>query len=191
MYLIVGLGNPGKEYEYTRHNVGFMVLDLLSQKLNTHIKKAKFKGLIGETNLKGEKLLLLKPQTYMNLSGQSVLDAVSFYKIPIENIIVIYDDMDLPVGRLRIRPEGSSGGHKGMESIIYQLSSDAFPRIRVGIGRPDGEKDTISHVLGRFHGEEEDKIKAVLNAACEAALTIIESGVNEAMNKFNGFEAGT
>jgi len=189
MYLIVGLGNPGKEYENTRHNVGFMVLDLLSQKLKTDIGKVKFKGLVGETALKGEKLLLLKPQTYMNLSGHSVLDAVNFYKIPVENIIVIYDDMDLPVGRLRIRPGGSSGGHHGVESIIYQLSSDAFPLIRIGIGRPGGEKDPVYHVLGRFGGEEADKIQAVLTAACEAALLIIDNGVNEAMNRFNGFKA--
>lgn len=187
MYLIVGLGNPGREYQYTRHNVGFMVLDLLADKLATDINKVKFKGLLGQTNFDNKKLFLLKPQTYMNLSGQSVVDAVNFYKIPTENIIVIYDDMDLPVGRLRIRPEGSSGGHRGMESIIYQLSTDKFPRIRVGIGRPEG--DTVNHVLGKFSEHETEKMKAVLMAACEAALTIVKSGVNEAMNKFNGFEA--
>ncbi|HHW03569.1 MAG TPA: aminoacyl-tRNA hydrolase [Thermoanaerobacterales bacterium] len=189
MFLIVGLGNPGKEYEHTRHNVGFMVLDILAEKLDTKINKVNFKGLLGETYFHGEKLLLLKPQTYMNLSGESVLDAAKFYKIPLSNIIVIYDDMDLPVGRLRIRPEGSSGGHRGMDSIIYQLSSDKFNRIRVGIGRPEGEKDAAGHVLGSFYGEEITKIKAAMEAAAQAALLIISKGVDEAMNKFNAFEA--
>ncbi|MCR4430205.1 MAG: aminoacyl-tRNA hydrolase [Tepidanaerobacteraceae bacterium] len=189
MYLIAGLGNPGREYEHTRHNVGFMVLDLLAERLDAKINRIKFKGLIGEAVYEGEKLLLLKPQTYMNLSGESVSDAVSFYKIPQDRIIIIYDDMDLAAGRLRIRPEGSSGGHRGMESIIYQLSTDKFCRIRVGIGRPEGERDAAGHVLGRLCGEEALKIKAAMEAAAQAALLIISRGVHEAMNKFNSFEA--
>jgi PTH1 family peptidyl-tRNA hydrolase len=189
LYLIAGLGNPGREYEHTRHNVGFMVLDLLAERLDAKINRIKFKGLIGEAVYEGEKLLLLKPQTYMNLSGESVSDAVSFYKIPQDRIIIIYDDMDLAAGRLRIRPEGSSGGHRGMESIIYQLSTDKFCRIRVGIGRPEGERDAAGHVLGRLCGEEALKIKAAMEAAAQAALLIISRGVHEAMNKFNSFEA--
>ena len=189
MFLIVGLGNPGKEYEKTRHNAGFMALDILAHKLDTKINKIKFKGLLGETNYKGEKLILLKPQTYMNLSGQSVVEVVNFYKIPKNNIIVIYDDMDLPVGRLRIRPEGTSGGQKGMDSIIYQLGTDEFCRIRIGIGRPKGPQKGVGHVLGKFYGEEIEKIGNTLEAVTEAALLIINHGVSEAMNKYNSFEA--
>jgi PTH1 family peptidyl-tRNA hydrolase len=188
VYLIAGLGNPGKEYEGTRHNVGFEALDVIAGKLGATVNKVRFKGLVGEGNYCGEKILLLKPQTYMNLSGESVADAVNFYKIPLDRLIVIYDDMDLPVGKLRIRPSGSSGGHRGMESIIYQLSSEDFYRIRIGIGRP-GERDVVGHVLGKFYGEELQKIKAAVEAAAEAALTVISGGVNEAMNRFNGFEA--
>lgn len=188
LFLIVGLGNPGREYECTRHNVGFAVLDRLADKLDVKINKVKFKGLLGEASYRGQTLLLLKPQTYMNLSGESVSDTVNFYKIPLENLIVIYDDMDLPVGRLRIRPQGSSGGHKGMESIIYQLSSDQFCRIRVGIGKPEDKRDTVGHVLGTFYGEEIQKIKATMEAAAQAALVIVSEGVDEAMNKFNTFE---
>jgi len=189
VYLIAGLGNPSKEYENTRHNVGFAALDLIADKLGVKINKVKFKGLLGEAEYEGNKLLLLKPHTYMNLSGESVKDAVNYYKIPLENLIVIYDDMDLPLGRLRIRAEGSSGGHHGMDSIIYQLSSDKFPRIRIGIGRPEGEKDAAHHVLGRFYGEELEKIKATLEASAKAALLIVAEDVSQAMNKFNGFEA--
>ncbi|MDI3481569.1 MAG: peptidyl-tRNA hydrolase, family [Tepidanaerobacteraceae bacterium] len=189
MFLIAGLGNPGKQYEYTRHNTGFLVLDIIAEKLGVKINRVKFKGLVAEAIYEGEKILLLKPQTYMNLSGESVSDAVNFYKIPLDRIIIIYDDMDLPAGRLRIRPEGSSGGHRGMDSIIYQLSTDKFCRIRVGIGRPGGEKDAASYVLGNFYGEEAQKIKAAMEAAAQAALHIVNRGVHEAMNKFNSFEA--
>jgi PTH1 family peptidyl-tRNA hydrolase len=189
LFLVVGLGNPGKEYEKTRHNAGFMALDLLAEKLDTKINKIKFKGLLGEANYKGEKVLLLKPQTYMNLSGQSVVEVVNFYKIPKDRLIVIYDDMDLPGGRLRIKPEGSSGGQKGMESIIYQLASDKFCRIRIGIGRPEGQKNGVSHVLGKFYGEEALKVEAALKAAADAALMIISQGVEMAMNQYNNFEA--
>ncbi|ADL06848.1 aminoacyl-tRNA hydrolase [Thermosediminibacter oceani] len=187
MFLIVGLGNPGREYEETRHNVGFMVLDSLAAELGIKVDKVKFKGLLGEGVYEGKKLLLLKPMTYMNNSGQSVVEAVKFYKIPPENLVVIYDDMDLPVGRLRVRGSGSSGGQKGMESIIYHIATEGFPRIRIGIGRPKG--DVINHVLGRFDKEERKKIDAVIDAAVGAALTIVQHGVQEAMNRYNGFEA--
>lgn len=170
MYLIAGLGNPGREYENTRHNVGFMTLDTVAEKLGAKVNKVKFKGLLGEAMHEKEKILLLKPLTFMNLSGQSLVDALNFYKIPMEHLIVIYDDMDLPVGRLRIRTEGSSGGHRGMDSTIYQLSSDKFSRIRIGIGRPEGQKDTVGHVLGKFYGDEIEKIRATIEAAAEATL---------------------
>lgn len=188
MYLIAGLGNPGKEYESTRHNVGFMALDIISEKLGTTVNKVKFKGLLGEAMYHREKMLLLKPLTFMNLSGQSVADALNFYKIPLDNLIVVYDDMDLPVGRLRIRSDGSGGGHRGMDSIIYQLSSDKFCRIRIGIGRPEGQKDAVNHVLGKFYGEEIEKIKDTIETAAEAALSIVSDGVDQAMNIYNGFE---
>ncbi|MCG0275838.1 MAG: aminoacyl-tRNA hydrolase [Thermosediminibacteraceae bacterium] len=187
MFLIVGLGNPGKEYEDTRHNVGFMVVDKLAERLGIKVDRVKFKGLFGEGFFEGEKILLLKPMTYMNLSGQSVQDAVEFYKIPTENLVVIYDDMDLPLGRLRIRKKGSSGGHKGMESIIYHIASEGFPRIRVGIGRP--KDDVVDYVLGKFEPGEKKVIDAVIEAAAEAAVTIVQHGVEEAMNRYNGFKA--
>jgi len=189
VYLIAGLGNPGIKYENTRHNVGFAALDHLADTLGVQINKVKFKGLLGEATYEGKKILLLKPHTYMNLSGESVKDAVSFYKIPLENLIVIYDDMDLPVGRIRIRPGGSAGGHHGMESIIYQLASDKFPRVRIGIGHPEEGKDPVAHVLGNFCGEEIEKVKNAIQAAVKAALLIVSEGVNEAMNKYNSFEA--
>lgn len=189
MYLIAGLGNPGKEYEGTRHNVGFMALDIIAEKTGAKINKVKFKGLLGESVINKEKILLLKPLTYMNLSGQSVLDAINYYKIPLKNLIIIYDDMDLPVGRLRIRTEGSGAGHRGMDSIIYQLTSDKFSRIRIGIGRPEGQKDAVDHVLGKFYGEEVEKIKATIEAAAKAALLIVTDGAEQAMNTYNGFEA--
>ncbi|SHM20387.1 peptidyl-tRNA hydrolase, PTH1 family [Caldanaerovirga acetigignens] len=185
LFLIVGLGNPGKEYENTRHNVGFKVLEKISEKLGVKVDKIKFKGLFGEATYGGEKIILLKPMTFMNLSGQSVGEAVRYYKVPSENLIVIYDDMDLPVGRLRIRRKGSSGGHKGMESIISCLSSEDFLRIRVGIGRPKG--DVVDHVLGNFDPEENQAVESAIEAAADAALAIVKEGVQEAMNRYNGF----
>lgn len=186
VYLIAGLGNPGREYEHTRHNVGFKVLDVVAHKLCTSVDKIKFKGLIGEGRYDGQRVLLLKPHTYMNLSGQSVADAVNFYKIPLNKIIVIHDDMNLPLGKLRIRPRGSSGGHKGMDSIIYNLSSDEFCRIRVGIGKPQGEYDAASYVLGRFTPDDLRKIDDVIQIAADASLVIVKCGIDEAMNRYNG-----
>lgn len=189
MFLITGLGNPGQKYKNTRHNVGFMVLDKISEKLSTKIEKVKFKGLLGDTNYKNKKVILLKPHTYMNLSGESVKDAASFYKIPIENIIIIYDDMDLPIGRIRIRSKGSSAGHNGLKSIIYQMSSENFSRIKIGIGKPQNKVKSKGHVLGKFSDEEREKIDEILDVAANAALTIVEHGADEAMNRYNSYKA--
>lgn len=184
MYLIVGLGNPGKQYEKTRHNVGFDVLDLVSDKYNINMNRIKFKGIYGEGKIDGERVILLKPTTFMNLSGESVKEVCSFYKIENKNIIVIYDDISLDVGRMRIRKSGSAGGHNGIKNIISNLSSDVFPRIKVGVGAP--KEDLISHVLGRFSDEDRIKIEKVFNAAADAVQCIITKGTCEAMNDFNG-----
>ncbi len=186
VYLIVGLGNPGLEYKNTRHNVGFDVLDLISSKYNIHINRIKFKGMYGEGKIKNEKVIILKPTTYMNLSGESVREVCNFYKISSENVIVIYDDISLEVGRMRIRKSGSAGGHNGIKNIILNLSSDVFPRIKIGIGGPKG--DLTSHVLGKVNHEEKIVIDRVFNVASEAVETLITEGITEAMNKFNGFQ---
>jgi peptidyl-tRNA hydrolase, PTH1 family len=186
MYLVVGLGNPGREYAGTRHNVGFEAIDYLATKLNFDVSKIKFKGVLGEKNVNGQKVIFLKPSTFMNLSGESVREAAAFYKIPIENIVVVYDDVALDVGRIRIREKGSDGGHNGMKSIICQLASDNFPRVRIGIGSARGSM--VSHVLGGFRQEErEDIIKAIM-AAGEAAIEIITNGTQSSMNKYNSFK---
>ena len=170
MHLVVGLGNPGKEYENTRHNVGFKVIDYLSQKFNFDMSRERFKGMFGESIIKGEKVLFLKPLTYMNLSGESVIEAVNFYKIPVENVIIIYDDMAIETGKLRLRPSGSDGGHNGMKSLINHLGTKEFKRIRVGIGK-----------------EEETLIEKSVAEAGDAAISIIEIGIQNAMNKHNSF----
>lgn len=186
MYLVAGLGNPGDKYRHTRHNIGFDIIDLISDKYNISLNRIKFKGIYGEGIIKGEKVILLKPSTYMNLSGESVAEAVEFYKIPKENIIVIYDDVSLPVGRMRIRPEGSAGGHNGIKNIILHLSSEVFPRIKVGAGAPEG--NLISHVLGHFSKEDREVLEKVFPAVSDAVETIIDKGITEAMNRFNGFK---
>ena len=187
MYLIAGLGNPGKEYKHTRHNVGFDVLDMISEKYNININRIKSKGECGEGRIGAEKVLLLKPATYMNLSGESVREAVNFYKIPNENIIVIYDDISLEVGRMRIRQSGSAGGHNGIKNIISQLGSETFLRIKIGVGGPKG--DLISHVLGNFSKGERETVCKVFDASLEAAELLIVKGLNETMNKYNGYKA--
>ena len=187
MYLVVGLGNPGDEYRHTRHNVGFDVINLMAEKYNTSINRIKFKGVCGEIIISGEKVILLKPSTYMNLSGESVREAASFYKIPNENIIIMYDDISLDAGKLRIRSKGSAGGHNGIKSIIANMSSDVFLRIKIGVGQP--EKALIPHVLGRFSKEDRSLVEKTFEASIKAVQTIIEKGDTEAMNQFNGFNA--
>ena len=185
MFLIVGLGNIGDEYKNTRHNVGFDVVDKISSKYNIKVNRVKFKGMYGEGFIDKEKVILLKPNTYMNLSGESLVEAVNFYKISNENIIVIQDDVSLPVGKLRVRASGSAGGHNGIKNIILQLSSDVFPRIKIGVGQP--ENNLISYVLGKIPKQQKNTLEKVYDAGVESVETIIKYGIEEAMNKFNGF----
>lgn len=186
MKLIVGLGNPGKEYEKTRHNIGFMVLDKLAEKLKVYDFKEKFSGLIGETIYKGEKIILLKPQTYMNLSGNSLIQVINFYKLdPEQDIVVVYDDMSLPLGKLRVREKGSSGGHNGIKSIISHIG-DKFLRIKFGIGQSQEKNKIVDFVIGRFSKEEEEKISEVLVHATEALISIIEeTPIEKIMQSYN------
>ena len=187
-WLIVGLGNPGKDYTRTRHNCGFRAIDLLAQSLDCKIDKSKFQGLYGQTTYQGKKLFLLKPQTYMNLSGRSVLQLSAYYSIPPQRIIVLFDDISLEPGRLRIRADGSAGGHNGIKSIIQELGSQEFPRVKIGVGaKPHPEQDLADWVLSTFSPAEEKALSAALPHAAEAALCILEKGIGEASNRYNGF----
>ena len=189
-WLIVGLGNPGKEYERSRHNTGFRAIDLLADELQCRIDRAKFQGLFGQCTYEGRKLMLLKPQTYMNLSGKSVLSLSAYFNIPPENIIVMFDDISLQPGRLRIRAEGSAGGHNGIKSIIAELGSQDFPRVKIGVGaKPHPEMDLADWVLGSFSGPDEKAMAVSLKNAGHAALAIIAQGVPAAANQFNGTHA--
>lgn len=186
MYVVVGLGNPGRKYAQTRHNVGFNVIDILADRHNTKINKIKFKSVYGETNIAGEKVLLVKPQTFMNASGETVQEIASFYKVPLENIIVIQDDIDIDPASLRIRAKGSAGSHNGMKSIIYLLKDDNFPRVKIGVGRPEAGRDLADYVLGRFSKAEEADMSDALDKAADAVECLISEGVGNAMNKYNG-----
>ena len=186
-WLIVGLGNPGREYAHTRHNAGFRALDILADKLGCKVDKLKFQGLYGQVNYRGKKLLLLKPQTYMNLSGRSVLQLSAFFRVPPKNIIVMFDDISLEPGRLRVRSDGSAGGHNGIKSIIQELGSQDFPRVKIGVGaKPHPDFDLADWVLSGFTAQEEKALQPALERAAEAALAVMEYGVPEAANKFNG-----
>ena len=186
-WLIVGLGNPGKEYERSRHNCGFRALDRLAQALNVKVDKLKFQGLYTQTTYNGIKLYLLKPQTYMNLSGKSVVQLSAFFKIPPQRIIVLFDDISLAPGRLRVRAEGSAGGHNGIKSIIQELGSQDFPRVKIGVGaKPNPDYDLADWVLGSFSALDEKAMAVSLENAGQAALAIIDQGVPEAANRFNG-----
>lgn len=184
MYVICGLGNPGKQYENTRHNMGFKVIDVLSEKLSTPVMSLKFKALIGEGRIGREKVVLVKPQTFMNLSGESLREVVNFYKVEPENVIVVYDDIDLDQGRLRIRASGSSGSHNGMKSVIYQLQFDNFPRIRVGIGKNVG-MPLDAYVLGKPSDEDQKVLDKAIENAADAAEIIVRSSIADAMQKYN------
>ena len=186
-WLIVGLGNPGKEYSRTRHNCGFRALDILADKLGCKVDKCKFQGLYGQCNYRGSKLLLLKPQTYMNLSGRSVLQLSAYFNVPPQRIIVMFDDISLEPGRLRVRNDGSAGGHNGIKSIISELGSQDFPRVKIGVGsKPTPEYDLADWVLSSFSAQEEKALGPALERAADAALCIMEHGVPEAANRFNG-----
>lgn len=183
MYIIAGLGNPGQKYENTRHNMGFKAIDHLAEKLGIDVNRAKFKGLIGEGRIGTEKVILLKPQTFMNLSGQSVREIMNFYKIPEENLIVIYDDFDLPIGSIRIRKSGGPGTHNGMKSVVSELGSRQFPRIRIGIGNSEGP--TIQFVIGKVGNDEQRILDETAAAAAAAAEDVVRIGIENAMNIHN------
>lgn len=184
MYVIAGLGNPGKKYENTRHNMGFITVDQLAEKHDIKVDKLKFKALVGEGRIAGQKVLLVKPQTYMNLSGESIREVMHFYKLEPENLIVIYDDIDIELGALRIRKFGSAGTHNGMKSVVYQLQSDRFPRIRIGIGSQK-KGDLVDFVIGGFSKEEVPVLEETVTKAVGAIECILESDVDIAMNRFN------
>ena len=186
-WLIVGLGNPGEKYEDTRHNVGFQVIDELAERQGRPVQRLKFKALTGLLTISGEKALVMKPVTYMNLSGEAVRPAADFYKLPPERILVISDDVALAAGRLRIRAKGSAGGHNGLKSIIQHLGTDQFPRIRVGVGeKPHPDYDLADWVLGRPQGEDKKAIDGAVKRAADAVECILSQGLERGMGKFNG-----
>ena len=186
MYLVVGLGNPEKEYENTRHNMGFNVIDKIAKDCDIKISQSKFKGLYTIENLYDEKVLFLKPQTYMNLSGNSVVEFKSFYKIENNNIIVIYDDLDLEEGTIRIRKKGGPGTHNGMKSVTKCLGTEDFIRVRVGIGKPKENEDIIKYVIGPISNKTKENLEKGINVAAEAVLSILKEGIDIAMNQYNG-----
>lgn len=185
MKLIVGLGNPGMQYAATRHNIGFEVIDSIAETYNISVTKNKYKALIGEGNIAGEKVILMKPQTYMNLSGEAVKACMDFHKISNEDLIVIYDDISLAVGQLRIRKSGSAGGHNGIKNIIAHLGTQEFPRIKFGVGEKPAGWDLANYVLGRFLEEEMKVIGPRIGDAVKATEAIIGSGIEKAMNNYN------
>lgn len=186
-WLIVGLGNPGKEYERSRHNVGWRAVEQMASKLGCKIDRAKFQGVYGQTVYGSAKLLLLKPMTYMNLSGRSVLQLSAYFAIPPQRIIVLFDDISLEPGRLRVRPDGSSGGHNGIKSIIQELGSQEFPRVKIGVGgKPHPDYDLADWVLSSFSAQEEKALSVSIANAVDAALAIVEHSVSEASNRYNG-----
>ncbi len=185
-FIIVGLGNPGKKYELTRHNAGFLFADLLADKNNEKISKIQFKSVTANITLGGHRCLLMKPQTFMNNSGEAVKQAAAFYKIPPENIIVVFDDISLPCGKMRIRRKGSDGGHNGIKSIIYLLNSDKFPRIKLGVGeKPHPEYDLADWVLSSFRKPELDSLREAAENACKAVEMMVQGNIDGAMSNFN------
>lgn len=186
MFLIVGLGNPEEEYSNTRHNMGFDTVNKLAEQYKIEINKHKFKGIYGSGIIEGEKVIILKPQTYMNLSGESIIEIINFYKIKLEELIIIYDDIDVEPGKIKIRKKGGAGSHNGMKSVIKNLKSKEFTRIRVGIGTPEYKNDMINYVIGKISSEEEkEKLGIGTDTAKEAIVEILKNGVDIAMNKFN------
>ena len=186
-WMIVGLGNPGKDYEKTRHNVGFRVTDLVASDLNTKIDRLKFRALTRQVTHNGMKVLLVQPQTYMNASGAAVSALATYYKVPAERILVVFDDISLPVGKIRIRKDGSAGGHNGIKSIIQSLGTDKFPRVKVGVGaKPHPDYDLADWVLSKFSAQEEKDLAPALDNAAKASLLVLEQGTEKAASAFNG-----
>lgn len=185
LFVIVGLGNPGTQYNNTRHNVGFEAVDFLAGKYGIKISRLKHKALLGDGTIEGKRVILVKPQTFMNLSGESVREIVEWHKLPMNRMIVIYDDIDLELGKIRIRPKGSAGTHNGMRSVIYQIQSDEFPRIRIGINKPPQGWDLADFVLSKFGAEDRKIANEGVVGAAEAAACIVKSGVDSVMNKYN------
>ncbi len=185
MKIIVGLGNPGKEYENTRHNFGFKVIDVLSKELEIEINKERFEGMIGQGKFNGEKIMLVKPLTYMNLSGDCIVQILNYYKETIDNLIVIYDDIDIDVGRIRIKPSGNPGTHNGMKDITKKLGTKEFVRVRVGSGKPENNMDLADYVLSNVQKEEAKQVKESIKNASDAVIEILENGVEKAMNEYN------
>lgn len=185
-FLIVGLGNPGPKYEFTRHNAGFLCMDLLAQQLGVKIDRIKFKSVVADVAIEGRRCILMKPQTFMNNSGEAVRDAANFYKIPPEHIIILFDDISLPPGKLRIRRKGSDGGHNGIKSILYLLGSDQFPRIKLGVGaKPRPDYDLADWVLSTFQKDELSRMKEAMEKACEAVPLLVREETDRAMNLYN------
>ena len=184
MRIIVGLGNPGRKYENTRHNLGFITIDRLAEEHGINVTKAKHKALIGEGNISGQKVLLVKPQTFMNLSGEAVREVMDYYKEPVENLLVIYDDADIPAGTVRIRKKGGAGTHNGMRSVVSCLGDEDFPRVRIGIGSQD-DKDLAAHVLGGFSSDEIQIMREAVLTAVSAIECMLADGIDIAMNEYN------
>ncbi len=185
-YLIVGLGNPGRDYRENRHNIGFMLIDRLAIRLDAKMTRLQSKALVGSTRYNEAKVILAKPQTFMNLSGQSVQGLARFYKLPHSNLLIAHDDLDLPFGTIRLRPGGGAGGQKGIKSTIERLGTPDFPRLRLGIGRPPGRMDPAAYVLQNFPKGDEMLLSETLDRAADAAFKFIDEGIDEAMNEFNG-----
>ncbi len=184
-FIIVGLGNPGRAYRETRHNIGFTLVNHLADRLGVEFTRMESKSLVTKGTFAGHQLILAKPMTYMNLSGQAVRSLVRFYKIPLDKLLTCYDDVDLPLGTMRMRPDGGAGGHKGMQSIIEQLGNQGFPRLRIGIGRPPGRKTAASYVLDDFSPDETEFLQVILDRAVDAVLTFVTDGIDAAMNQYN------
>jgi PTH1 family peptidyl-tRNA hydrolase len=185
-FLLIGLGNPGREYRDNRHNIGFMVIDRLIVRLNARGMRVQSKAIVTSAMYEERKLILAKPQTYMNLSGQSIQGLIHFYKLPVENMLIAFDDLDLPFGTIRLRPGGGAGGQKGFASAIEQLGTKEVARLRLGIGRPPGRMDPSDYVLQNFSREEMKFLSEIVERAADAALTFVVDGLNKAMNKYNG-----
>jgi PTH1 family peptidyl-tRNA hydrolase len=186
--LIVGLGNPGREYRDTRHNIGFMVVDKIAKDLGVDFTRAQAKALVTDGSHQGHKIYLAKPQTYMNKSGHATRTLLQFYKLDFEDLLVIYDDVDLPFGTIRLKPSGGSGGHKGMQSIIKQLGTQDFPRLRLGVGRPPGYKQAANYVLKPFSRQEAEHLDVFIAGGADASLVFVSEGIDEAMTRFNRSE---